>query len=63
MNEPPSSAATAIETGARNVDHILSGSLLPSLSQDVLTRMATGRPVKSVKVGVGPDENFTYVIE
>jgi type VI secretion system protein VasG len=54
---------TEVETGARNVDHILSGSLLPSLSQDVLTRMATGRPVKSVKVGVGPDENFTYVIE
>lgn len=54
---------TEVETGARNVDHILSGSLLPSLSQDVLTRMATGRPVKSVKVGVGADENFTYVIE
>jgi type VI secretion system protein VasG len=54
---------TEVETGARNVDHILSGSLLPSLSQDVLTRMATGRPVKSVKVGVGPDEQFMYTIE
>jgi type VI secretion system protein VasG len=54
---------TEVETGARNVDHILSGSLLPSLSQDVLTRMATGRPVKSVNVGVGADEQFTYTIE
>jgi hypothetical protein len=25
--------------------------------------MATGRPVKSVTVGVGADEQFTYVIE
>ncbi|MFO0938018.1 MAG: AAA family ATPase [Gemmataceae bacterium] len=54
---------TEVETGARNVDHILTGTMLPALSQEVLTRMANGRPIKSVKIGVGPDAQFTYEIE
>jgi len=30
--------------GARNVDHILTRSLLPEISQEILTRMAQGLP-------------------
>jgi type VI secretion system protein VasG len=52
-----------VESGARNVDHILTGTLLPVISEQVLTKMAEGRPEKSVTVGVGPDSNFTYTIE
>jgi type VI secretion system protein VasG len=54
---------TEVETGARNVDHILTGSLLPAMSQEILTRMAEGRPVKKVKVGVNDQSQFTYTIE
>ncbi|OWK41688.1 ClpB protein [Fimbriiglobus ruber] len=54
---------TEVESGARNVDHILTGTLLPALSQEVLTRMAEGRPVKSVTVGVGETSQFTFAIE
>jgi type VI secretion system protein VasG len=53
---------TDVDSGARNVDHILTGTLLPKLSQEVLVRMADGKPVKHVKVGVGPDSQFTYEI-
>ena len=37
--------------------------LLPRVSEDVLTRMAEGRPVKAVKVGVDDQSQFTYAIE
>ena len=54
---------TEVESGARNVDHILTGSMLPAMSQEVLTRMAEGRPVKRVTVGVDGDSSFTYAME
>jgi type VI secretion system protein VasG len=54
---------TEVETGARNVDHILTGSLLPAMSQEVLTRMAEGRPIKKVTVGVNEQSQFTYTVE
>src|SRR5262249_61866184 len=34
-----------VESGARNVDHILTGTLLPTISKEVLSRLAEGRPV------------------
>jgi type VI secretion system protein VasG len=52
-----------VETGARNVLHILDGTLLPKIAEEVLGRMAEGKPVKTVKVGVDTAGNFTYGIE
>jgi type VI secretion system protein VasG len=49
-----------VESGARNVDHILTGTLLPDLAREFLTRMAEGRPVQRVRVGVGGAGEFTY---
>ena len=40
-----------VESGARNVDHILTGSMLPALSGEVLQRMAEGLPVRAHPVG------------
>jgi type VI secretion system protein VasG len=51
-----------VETGARNVDHILTGTLLPELAKDFLSRMAEGRPPTAVKVGLGEGGRFTYDI-
>jgi type VI secretion system protein VasG len=49
-----------VESGARNVDHILTGTLLPELSREFLTRMAEGRPVQGVHIGVEGEGRFTY---
>ena len=50
-------------TGARNIDHILTRTLLPELAGLFLERMADGRTVSSVSVGLGDDETFTYDIK
>ena len=52
-----------VESGARNVDHILTGTLLPTISREVLSRIAEGRPVRRVHVGVDGNAQFTYAIE
>jgi len=54
---------TEVESGARNVDHIITGTVLPAISDEILTRMAEGKTVRSVKVGVGAEGKFTFSIE
>ncbi len=53
---------TEVDTGARNIDHILTRSLLPDLSAEFLARMADGKEIHGVEVGVGEDGRFTYAI-
>jgi type VI secretion system protein VasG len=52
-----------VETGARNVDHILTGTLLPELAREFLARMADGRAVTRVRVGAGDGGRFAYQID
>jgi len=49
---------TEVETGARNIDHILSGSLLPKISTEILTRMSEGALPKKLKLGLDPGGEF-----
>ncbi|HLE64222.1 MAG TPA: AAA family ATPase, partial [Pyrinomonadaceae bacterium] len=51
-----------VESGARNVDHILTRSLLPEMSGEFLSRMASGLAVSRVHVGVGEGGKFQYQI-
>ncbi len=51
---------TEVESGARNVDNILSNTLLPEISRILLAAMAEGRRPNVLKVGVGEDGDFTY---
>jgi len=51
-----------VQSGARNVDHILTRSLLPEVSQEVLARMAQGQALTSVHVGVDDQGAFKYDI-
>jgi type VI secretion system protein VasG len=51
---------TEVESGARNVDHILSRTLLPDLSTRLLGRMAEGLPVGAVRVSIDDQERFAY---
>ncbi len=51
---------TEVESGARNVDNILSNTMLPEISRAVLSRMAEERPTERVQIGVSPEGRFTY---
>jgi len=51
-----------VESGARNVDHILTRTVLPEMSGEFLSRMATGQPVSSVQVRVGEGGVLVYDI-
>jgi type VI secretion system protein VasG len=53
---------TDVDSGARNVYNILTGTMLPDMSGEVLTRMASGEGIKNVHVGVDDNENFVYQI-
>ena len=52
-----------VESGARNVDHILTRTLLPEISQEILGRMADGRTFSSAHVSVDDKGAFQYKIE
>ena len=47
-------------SGARNVENILSRTLLPELSSEVLSRLAAGENISHVSVGIGPEGSFRY---
>jgi type VI secretion system protein VasG len=51
---------TEVESGARNVDNILSNTMLPEISRELLGRMAEGAQSQSIAVGVSGDGDFTY---
>jgi type VI secretion system protein VasG len=52
-----------VESGARNVDHIITGTLLPEISREFLSRMAEGHPVQRAHVSTDGDGKFVYQIE
>ena len=54
------SRCTEVESGARNIDNILTNTLLPDMSRELLTSMAEGRQLNSIRVGVGEDGSFVY---
>ncbi len=51
---------TEVESGARNVDNILTNTLLPEISRQLLGRIAEGLPLESIRVDVASDGSFTY---
>ncbi len=51
-----------VRTGGRNIDRILRGTILPELAGEFLSRMADGKPIKSVRVGLN-GTGFAYTIE
>jgi type VI secretion system protein VasG len=54
------SRCTEVASGARNVDHILTRTLLPEMSAEFLARMAEGQAIRSVCVSLDPSGNFKY---
>ncbi len=51
-----------VESGARNVDHILTRTVLPEMSGEFLSRMASGQGIQRVHVSVGESGKFCYEV-
>ncbi len=51
---------TEVESGARNVDNILTNTMLPEISRQLLGRMAANEPMERIRVGIGADGAFIY---
>ena len=56
------SRCTEVDTGARAVDHVLNGSLLPEVADAVLARMAEGKVLSKIKVGASKTGQFKFKI-
>lgn len=51
-----------VDSGARNVDHILNGTLLPEVAQAVLEKMAKEEAITRIKAGATRKGQFKYQI-
>lgn len=50
---------TEVETGARNIDHIMRGSILPRMSQEILGHLSKGEMPAAVHLGSADDGSFS----
>ena len=53
---------TEVDSGARNVDHILNGTLLPEIAGSVLAKMAEGEGIARIKVSADRNGSFRYTM-
>jgi type VI secretion system protein VasG len=53
---------TEAESGARAVDRILTHSLLPQMSSEVLARMAAGEAFAKIEVGLESNGDFRFTV-
>jgi type VI secretion system protein VasG len=51
-----------VDTGARNIENILTRSMLPELASECLGRMARGEEIRKVHVGTTEEGGFRYEI-
>jgi type VI secretion system protein VasG len=49
---------TEVETGARNIDYIMTGSIMPRMSQEILSRMGAGAMPAEVRLDLTKDGTF-----
>ncbi|WP_102818001.1 type VI secretion system ATPase TssH [Burkholderia ubonensis] len=54
---------TEVDSGARNVDHILNGTLLPEIAGHVLGRIADGAAIARIAVRADDAGAFEYTVE
>ena len=49
-----------VDTGARNIENILTRTLLPALAEECLSKMGLGESIQAIHVGINDQEQFTY---
>ncbi|MCW9000622.1 MAG: AAA family ATPase, partial [Kangiellaceae bacterium] len=52
-----------VDTGARNIENILTRSVLPALASECLSKMASGESIKHIHIGASEEGEFSYTIE
>lgn len=52
-----------VDTGARNIENILTRTLLPEMASECLSRMADNASISNIHVGVNEEGKFTYQIK
>ncbi len=50
---------TEVETGARNIDHIMQGTLLPQISNEILAKMGEGKLPSTLNLDITEDGQFS----
>lgn len=53
---------TDSDSGARNIDNILSGSLMPTIAAQVLDKMANGEAIEKLAVSLDDQGEFAYAL-
>ena len=57
------SRCTEVETGARNIDYIMTGSIMPRMSQEILARMGQGEMPSKIHLNLDPEGSFEITFE
>jgi type VI secretion system protein VasG len=60
MLDEVASRCTEVESGARNVDNILTNTLLPDLSRRLLSGIAEGTKPEAIHIRIGENGSFVY---
>jgi len=60
--EAVAARCTEVDSGARNIDNILAGTMLPQIAEQVLIRMVEGKGIESIGASVGVEGGFEYVV-
>ena len=58
MRQTKAAGCTEVETGARNIDFILRSTIMPLISQEILSRMSSGAQPSAVTLDVDADGGF-----
>jgi len=54
---------TEVESGARNIDHILNGTLLPEMATEFLGALSEGKAIRGVEVSIAENGQFNYALQ
>lgn len=60
VSELVTARCTEVDSGARNIDFILTQTVLPQISSLVLERISMLQPFSAIRMRVGPDQQFAY---
>ena len=51
-----------VDTGARNIENIISRTILPELASECLQKLANGESISAIRIGVNDAGTFTYTL-
>ena len=57
------SRCTEVDSGARNIDNILSGSVLPDLATHILSALIDGQAPEQINIDVDANQDITYSLK